>query len=61
VSRAGSHRVTVSRALIAFLATTLAGNGQPYPIDKPTYAAASTGTPARVGAALTRQSLGLPA
>ena len=96
MSRAGHHRVRVSRALIAWsllaaslfaynaraqeaascsfslsqplrsrgdlfalsvtngpagaasVAVTLAGNGRAFPIDKPTYAAASTGTPARV-------------
>jgi len=32
----------------ASVAVTLAGNGRAFPIDKPTYAAASTGTPARV-------------
>ena len=96
MSRAGHHRVRVSRALIAWsllaaslfaynaraqeaascsfslsqplrsrgdlfalsvtngpagaasVAVTLAGNGRAFPIDKPTYAAASTGSPARV-------------
>lgn len=35
-------------AAAASVAVTLAGNGQTFPIGKPTYTAASTGTPARV-------------
>src|SRR4029077_20322622 len=40
--------VTNGPAGAASVAVTLAGNGRAFPIDKPTYAAASTGTPARV-------------
>jgi hypothetical protein len=40
--------VTNGPRAAASVAVTLAGNGQTFAIDKPTYAAASTGTPARV-------------
>ncbi len=40
--------VTNGPAATASVAVTLAHNGQSFPIDRPTYAAASTGTPARV-------------
>ena len=40
--------VTNGPAGAASVAVTLAGNGHAFPIDKPTYAAASTGTPARI-------------
>jgi hypothetical protein len=49
-SRGDSFALSVMNgpAAASIVAVTLAGDGQSVPVDKPTYAAASTGTPARV-------------